>query len=484
MQNDFMSLLNFTLPTDLNFWGVLYFLVEIFAISFAIKAVITARTSQGAIAWAISLVVLPWITIPIYLVFGTHRLEAHLLRRRRGEEFVGRDALDLSLLKDCRCTNEEIKSHQVLEKLSLLPFLKGNKLKLLINGHQTFETIFQAIDQAKHYVLIQFFIVDDDDLGMQLKQKLIAARARNVRVFFLYDAIGSRELDGSYVDELHSHGVEIHSFRLGKRAYPWQINFRNHRKIVVVDGLKAYVGGHNVGDEYVDKDPKLSPWRDTHVEIIGPAATALQIPFLEDWYWSTEKIPKLIWKPEIQTENQSVLIFPTGPADQMESCGLFFTHLINHAKSEIWIASPYFVPDGKIQSALKLAALSGVDVRIMLPEKPDHVMVYWARYDYLNALQSAGVKFYFYRKGFLHQKVLQVDGEIACVGTANLDNRSFRLNFEVQALSVDKKFSTEVRDMLLNDFSHCELASIYDLKKRTIWERIIIKFSRLFSPIL
>lgn len=263
MQNDFMSLLNFSLPTDLNFWGALYFLVEIFAISFAIKAVVTARTSQGAIAWAISLVVLPWITIPIYLVFGTHRLEAHLLRRRRGEEFVGRDALDLSLLKDCQCTNEEIKSHQVLEKLSLLPFLKGNKLKLLINGHQTFETIFQAIDQAKHYVLIQFFIVDDDDLGMQLKQKLIAARARNVRVFFLYDAIGSRELDESYVDELHSHGVEIDSFRLGKRAYPWQINFRNHRKIVVVDGLKAYVGGHNVGDEYVDKDPKLSPWRDT-----------------------------------------------------------------------------------------------------------------------------------------------------------------------------------------------------------------------------
>jgi len=480
-----MNLFNFTVPSDFNFWGSVYFLVELLAIAFAIRAILMARTSQGAIAWAISLILLPWVSIPLYVVFGTHRLQTHLMRRRKGEEYIGKDTAQLDWLKDFECVDDDLKFYRVLEKLSLLPFFRGNKVKLLINGQDTFNAIFSAIDSAKDYILILFFIVDDDGLGNQLKSHLIQARKRGVRIYFLYDAIGSRELDQAYVDELASHGIEIDSFKIGKGpAYPWQINFRNHRKIVVVDGEVGYLGGHNVGDEYLGLDPALTPWRDTHLEIYGPAVLALQIPFLEDWYWSTEKIPEVSWKSHSFQENKKVLILPSGPADSMESCGLFFTHIINQAQTELWIASPYFVPDGKIQSALKLAALKGVDVRILIPERPDHVMVYWARYDYIYPLQLAGVKFYMYTNGFLHQKPLQVDGEMAAVGTANLDNRSFRLNFEATAVIVDDEFAQKVREMFINDFDSAQVYPIIDPDQWTTWEKILIKSSRLFSPIL
>lgn len=480
-----MNLFNFNIPMDFNFWGSVYFLVELLAIAFAIRAIITARTSQGAIAWAISLILLPWVTIPLYIVFGTHRLQNHLMKRRRGEEYIGKDATQLDWLKNYECYDDDLKYYRVLEKLSLLPFFKGNQVRLLINGQETFDAIFASIEKARDYILILFFIVDDDGLGNALKEHLIRARKRGVRVYFLYDAIGSRDLATSYVDELASHGIEIDSFKLGRGpAYPWQINFRNHRKIVVVDGEVGYVGGHNVSDEYLGKNPKLSPWRDTHIELCGPAVLALQVPFLEDWYWSTEKIPEVNWKSKSYDEDKKILILPTGPADPMESCGLYFTHVINQAQKELWIASPYFVPDGKIQSALKLAALKGVDVRILLPKKPDHVMVYWARYDYMYPLQLAGVKFYLYDQGFLHQKVLQVDGEMASVGTANLDNRSFRLNFEISAIIVDEDFTQKVRKMLLDDFESSQEFPMIDQNQWTTWEKILIKSSRLFSPIL
>ena len=264
------------------------------------------------------------------------------------------------------------------------------------------------------------------------------------------------------------------------RANPLQINFRNHRKVVVVDGHSAYIGGHNVGEEYVGRHPRLTPWRDTHLHIQGPAAMATQLAFVEDWYWATRQVPELDWVPNtVCTPGQRVLILPTGPADVLDTCVLFFVQAINTAQQRIWITSPYFVPDEMVVAALQLAALRGVDVRIMLPEHPDHRLVYLAGLAFVQETVSAGVQLFRYQSGFLHQKVLLVDNDLAAVGTANLDNRSFRLNFEFTALIADHAFAAQVADMLSSDFAHCRRVAADELEVRPLAVRVAARAARL-----
>jgi cardiolipin synthase len=263
------------------------------------------------------------------------------------------------------------------------------------------------------------------------------------------------------------------------------VNFRNHRKIVVVDGKRAFVGGHNVGDEYVDGG-RFNAWRDTHVALEGPIVQAIQIPFAEDWYWAAqERLSNLDWDPKPSTNgNTAAICFPTGPADTFETCALFFLTAINGAKERIWIASPYFVPDEAIMYALQLAAIRGVDVRILLPNDPDHKLVYLASFSYLQNAEKAGVKIYRYLPGFMHQKVVLVDQEYSAVGTANLDNRSFRLNFEIMMLFEDPDLNRDVAAMLEKDFKNSRLVPATDYTDRNFLFRLGVQCSRLTAPIL
>ena len=264
-----------------------------------------------------------------------------------------------------------------------------------------------------------------------------------------------------------------------------QINFRNHRKIVVVDGKTAFVGGHNVGDEYMGREKRFGPWRDTHAWYQGPVVAMIQLSFLEDWYWSTREALPLDWEMRpADNGNMTFLTLPSGPADKLQTCSLFFTQAINMAKERLWIVSPYFVPAEDVTSALQLAVLRGVDVRIMLPLKPDHLLVYLASFAYIGELEKLGVKFFRYKPGFLHQKVMLVDDSMACVGTANFDNRSFHLNFEITMVGLDDRFIGDVEKMLLNDFRSCVPATAKDYERRWIGFKVGVKIARLFSPIL
>ena len=212
---------------------------------------------------------------------------------------------------------------------------------------------------------------------------------------------------------------------------------------------------------------------------------AVQLAFIEDWYWMTRQIPPVRTEPVFAEQaDQRILVLPSGPADKLDTCGLLFTELIHSARERIWIVSPYFVPDDPVISALQLAALRGVDVRIMLPEKPDHLLVYLAKFSYLEETLSCGIKFFNYQRGFLHNKVVLVDQQIAGVGTANLDNRSFRLNFEITLLFVERKCVDDVEQMLLQDFEHCREMSMQDIEQRPFWFKLATRIARLFSPIL
>ncbi|MFZ1642826.1 MAG: cardiolipin synthase [Candidatus Contendobacter sp.] len=463
-------------------------LIHTLGVLSAINAVASVRTPQGAIAWAISLLTFPYLALPLYWILGRNRFHGYVEAMRRGVlEQADRGGIAMIL--------EQLRGHQVdlpperagdlqvLAQLSRVPYTQGNVLELLVDGEATFDAIFTALEAAERYILIQFFIIKDDDLGRELHARLLRKAAAGVSVRLLYDEIGSHALPKAYAETLRAAGIAVSAFhtRRGRRNR-FQLNFRNHRKIVVVDGRVAFVGGLNVGDEYLGRGP-LGHWRDTHLRVRGPVVQALQRVFLADWYWATRQVPDLEWRPTVAGD-QTALIFPTGPADALETCSMFFHQAIVSARRRLWIASPYFVPDPPVFEALQLAALRGVDVRILLPAKPDHKLVYLASFSFLEAADRTGIQLYRYQNGFLHQKVVLVDDEVAAVGTANLDNRSLRLNFEVMAVVVNRTFAGQVAAMLEQDFQQARRTSAADLRDRSWPFRWAVRAARLFDPIL
>jgi len=471
---------------------ILALLIPLFhglGIVFAVHAIMFGRTSQGAIAWALSLIFFPYVAIILYLVFGRRKFHGYIEARRLGYRDIDHLADNLvSALQPSRLAlSGDHERFKALEALALFPFTTGNSARLLIDGTQTFDAIFAAIDGARSYLLVQFFIFRDDALGRGLRDRLAAKARQGVKVCLIYDEIGCVRLPHSYFAPLRRAGGRVHPFNTSRGLRNrFQINFRNHRKIVLADGVVAFVGGHNVGEEYLGKSRRFGPWRDTHVELRGPAVATVQWSFLEDWHWAAREILDL---PLLETRNAKretqcpALAIPTGPADDMAICNLMFLAAISAARTRLWITSPYFVPDETVYDALQLAALRGVDVRIMLPAKPDHLLVYLASFSYLYSAEHVGVKFYRYQAGFLHQKVMLIDDDLAAVGTANLDNRSMRLNFELTVLFADRPFAAQVARMLEEDFSHCQRATPGDLGRRNLFFQIAVRIARLLSPI-
>lgn len=461
----------------------LYLVVQLCGLWMAIDVVMRGRTAQGAIAWALALLLFPLITLPFYFVFGERKFEGYVKARRRGNTEIDRVAKEFhsNLTAFIAPLPAESADLAAAERLARVPFTTSNSVALLIDGQATFDAILRDIEAARSYILIQFYIVRDDGLGRKVRDALIAARKRGVRVMMLYDEIGSYFLPAEYVRAICEAGGDCRGFRTkARRQRPWRLNFRNHRKIVVVDGRTAYIGGHNIGDEYLGLGP-LGPWRDTHLRIEGPAALGAQLSFLEDWHWATHEIPPLDWKPDPTGESR-VLVVPSGPADALETCALLFTHLANHAKKTLWIATPYFVPDEAMVAALQLAALRGVDVRVIIPEKTDNRLVWLSAFTYYDEVLPAGVKLYRYDKGFLHQKVILCD-EISCIGTANLDNRSFRINFEVSAVVIDEKLAAATKAMLEADLERSRAVDRQEYARLPFLFRLAARVSRLLAPI-
>lgn len=479
--------------------GSLIFAAHAIGVVAAGHAILNTRTSQGAIAWAVSLVAAPYVTVIPYLFLGRSRFSGYVDKRRIESELLRTQAHPNAWDTHASSMGRpaEALGHAVvraLTHLSGMPFLPGNRVRTLVNGEATFAAILDAIEHARHYVLIQFFIVRDDSLGDKLKELLLEKAAQGVRVCFLYDSIGSFDLPQRYVSELLEGGVEMHPFATNRRfVNRFQLNFRNHRKIVVVDGERAFVGGHNVGVEYLGGNPRLSPWRDTHIEVRGPVVASVQFVFIEDWHWATQRLPTLEpsqaeepHEPEDAADDADMhcLVIAPGPADKQETGSLFFVEAINAARTRVWITTPYLVPDEAVFSALRLAVMRGVDVRILIPSRRDHYVVFEASKLYAYDLVRAGVRIFRYGPGFLHQKVVLIDDVAAAIGSANLDNRSFRLNFEIMVLTIDHVFAREVEAMLERDFGEATEVTHHEYRDAPAARRIVMHVARLFSPIL
>jgi cardiolipin synthase len=451
-----------------------------------LHALMHVRTSQGAVAWVISLLTVPFVAIPLYWLLGRTRFSKEISGRREKDSRLGQIAT--SMRERLGEWEVEIPEDDAFERaaqfLGGLPFTRGNELELLIDGEQAFERIFEAIERTTHYLCINFFIVKNDRLGARFQQALIDKAKAGVKVYFLFDEIGSHKLPRRSLKALEEAGVEWRSF--GVNRYWWsrfQVNFRNHRKIVVSDGRTAFIGGLNVGDEYLGRDLRFGLWRDTHLKMRGPIVQTVQLVFLEDWFWASNRVPELEWNTVSEAADQVAAIIPTGPADPLDSWQLVVAEAANSARDKLWITSPYFVPDEGVLTALQAAAIRGVDVRILIPERPDHLLVWLSAFSYFEQSIPFGVNLYWYGRGFLHQKVMLIDDRLAAVGTANLDNRSFRLNFEITGFSPDPAFVQSIRDMLTEDFSHSRPATIEEFTEKNILFRAACRAARLLAPV-
>ncbi|MCG2579910.1 MAG: cardiolipin synthase [Marinobacter sp.] len=465
--------------------GLLYLV----ALSCVYRILLTYRTTQGAIAWIISLIGLPYVAVPLFLLIGRSRFGGYVRARRMGDAALTdlMNHFEQQTTSLSHPTSEHFGDElQVLCNLGRQPFTSNNRCTLLKDGEATFEALFDAMENARHYILLEFYIIRSDKVGQRIKSILKRKLAEGVQVWLLYDDIGSVWLPRTYLKELDRAGARVASFGKGNiRRRRFQINFRNHRKLLVCDGNTGFVGGINLGDEYLGTAMDQEPWRDTHCCITGPAVIGLQLAWLEDWNWASSEFPELNWHPSLPSSgDHQVLVLPTGPADTYETCALFFLNCINNARTRIWIASPYFVPDFQIMNALQLAALRGVDVRIIIPEKSDNQLIRIAAYSYLVQACQAGVGIYRYQPGFMHQKVILVDNRYAAVGTANLDNRSMRLNFEITAITTSQTFVAEVTSMLEEDLAHSRLMKKSEYQDRSVAFRLGCRAVRLLAPLL
>lgn len=470
---------------DMHLVALIMGAVYLLAFVCAVREILNSRTSQGSIAWLLSLMLLPIPTVFLYLIFGWKFFDDYATdRMQNGRANRPLRARDLALID-----GDTDAKWPVQVQVSELPFLKGNDVELLVDGQATFDSIFAGIEAAREYLLVQFYIVRDDRLGQALAERLIAKAKAGVAVYMLYDDIGSTGMPKRFRQELRDAGIKVSSFNQRHKFLrlfgATRINYRNHRKIVVADGHHAWVGGHNVGVEYLGEDPKVGHWRDTHVRVSGPAALGCALLFREDWEWATgERLPN---RPPSELKSygdQSVLVMGSGPADKLEECAIAFTDLIGRARKRLWIVSPYFVPDTDIRTALFAARLRGVDVRIMLPDNPDHALVWLASMAHADAMVQHDIAVYRYTDGFLHQKVVLMDEEMATVGSVNFDNRSFAINFEITLWFTDAETIAGVDAMLARDFESCRRVGLSEVNSRLWALRLATQAARLLSPVL
>ncbi len=366
---------------------------------------------------------------------------------------------------------------------------QDNKVDIFVDGRKKFDALLDDIAHAKNHIHIQYYILRLDNLGKEIYQALVAKAKQGVQVRILYDDAGSRFLRKSQFKELIELGGEVEAFF--PSIFPLinpRMNYRNHRKIVVIDGRIGYIGGFNVGDEYLGKKKKFGYWRDTHLRIEGSSVHPLQTRFILDWNQASEDHDieyADVYFPAIPIKGTVGLqIVSSGPDSEWEQIKNGYLKLIMMAKKYIYIQTPYFIPDASFMDTLRIACLSGIDVRIMIPNKPDHIFVYWATYSYVGELMKAGAKVYIYQNGFLHTKMIVIDDEASTVGTANIDIRSFKLNFEVNAFIYDRETSHQLALTFEEDIKLSSEFTLELYEQRSLWIKFKESISRLLSPIL
>jgi len=472
--------------------SVLYLLTILFV---CLMIVFENRSPVKTLSWVMVVLLIPFLGIFFYIFFGQNY--------RKQKIFSKKNILDLEQLTNYAAVQVNalpermvLESEAIRDKVHLMKLMLNNnksaltefnKIDLLIDGTNTFPSMIEAINEAKSFINMEFYRFESDVLGKTFCDALMIKASEGVKVRIIYDDVGSWSLNNDIIGKMKESGIEIFPFMPVR--FPWltnKINFRNHRKILVVDGIKGYVGGLNIADKYLHGVKEIGDWRDTHLLIKGEAVATLNSVFMVDWYFVSdillsdepghldfEKVPDRCW----------IQMASSGPDSDWANIMQVYFSAIATARKSIYISTPYFSPDESILNAMKTASLSGVDVQMILPNKSDSVVAYWNTRSYIDELMDAGIKIFLYNKGFNHSKYILVDNVFASVGSANVDMRSFDLNFEVAALIYDESFAGRLFQVFCDDIANCTQVEPGKWSKRKRIAKYKESLSRILGPL-
>ena len=458
------------------------------------------RNPASTWAWLLVLLFIPILGFIVYMIFGRNSKREKMFREKEKYDqevyykYLFHDvhsAEKVKLQKEFIENKGKLVDAEYVTDLAHLHLNSGNwmtfnnQVEYFNNGKDKFESLVQDIRNAKKFIHLEYYIWRGDRLGTRLVEELTKKAAEGVEVRILYDGIGNARLPKYFFDKFHDAGGYTAAFL---PRFVVRLNYRNHRKLAIIDGEIGYIGGFNVGDEYLGIVKRYGPWRDTHLRFQGDAIDQMQMRFIKDWNFTAKngiiQLSEKYFPKRPQFDGIRTQIVSSGPDTQWKNVRNGYFKMINEAESHVYLTTPYFVPDDGIFEALRVAALSGLDVRIIIPGNPDHFFVYWASMSYLGELLEAGVKVYQYEKGFIHAKVLTIDGTVASVGSANMDIRSFDLNFEVNAFMYDEVITKVLEEDFMNDLRCCVEITKEWYHRRRWWFKVHEAIARLISPML
>ena len=454
------------------------------------------RDPRTVWTWLLVLYFIPILGVFLYFMIGHDFHKQHMFRTKEIEDamYSAISKQEETIIRDGFAPSDPRMrkfSDMVLMNLEAADsvYSSDNEVEIFTDGREKFQALYREMQKAKEYIHIQYYIIRSDELWEPFEALLEQKVREGVEVRLLYDSMGCRKMKRSDWKRIRSKGIQVGEFFpavLGRLQL--RMNYRNHRKIVIIDGKTAFVGGFNIGREYLGLDEKFGYWRDTHLRICGSAVLSLHIRFILDWNYTTKQNlfiqDRYFHAQKEKPGDEAVQIISSGPDSKWQNIRNVYLKMISKARKNIYIQTPYFIPDEAVLDAIRIAAMSGVDVRVMIPCKPDHPFVYWATYSYIGDLLDAGAKCYTYDNGFLHAKGMVVDGLVSCYGTANMDIRSFRLNFEVNAVIYSSRTARKMEQIFMEDLKKSTRVTRYLYGRRSYLVRFKEQFSRLLSPLL
>jgi len=453
------------------------------------------RKPTATLSWLLVMLFLPGFGFVLYLFLGQDLRKERLFYIKEGEE---RELYPLVKQQDESFHNNQLISrnswindykeliHLHLNNQAL--YTEDNSVEIFVDGHALFKDMKAALERAEKYIHLEYYIIRNDNLGRDIRDILIRKARAGVEVKLLYDGMGCMHLPRKFFRPLIEAGGKTAIFY--PPFFPYinlRVNYRNHRKICLIDGQEGFVGGFNIGDEYLGMSKQFRFWRDTHIRIRGSAVDEMELRFLLDWRYAARDnfITDGRYFPARSRQGDTgIQIVASGPDSKWSAIKNGYVKMISSARHNIYLQTPYFVPDDSILEAMKIAALSGVEVCLIIPGKPDNFFVHWASLSYVGELLEAGVRCYKYNRGFIHSKMMVADGLISSVGTANLDIRSFDLNFEINAFIYDEEVSQRIKAAFIKDLQDCTEITIEGYMSRSVSVRIKEAFCRLLSPLL
>lgn len=470
----------------LSIMGCFYWLYCIVAILVMVNVVLKNRDSVKTLAWIMVLLFLPFLGILLYFFFGRDTRKAKLIGRRLHSQIKQRD-YQMSVSKDV--------AEVPLEYSSLVSFfdnsasaylLSTDSVEVIPSGNEFAFKLLSELEKATKHIHIQFYIIEDDGFGRAVRDILVKKAKQGVEVRLIYDSVGCWGVKKNFFEEMRCEGVYVESFlKVRFPLFTNKVNYRNHRKIVVIDGITGFVGGYNIADRYLH-GVKWGQWRDTMLLVRGAAVQGLQSSFLVDWYFSNRSLVSGgLYFPQKNSSGSALMqIVPSNPVGEVRTIMGGLVKLLSAARNYVYLQTPYFMPNEAFMLALKNAAVSGVDVRLMVPEISDSRIAGYATKSYFGDLLKMGVKVYLYTGGFLHSKSVVCDDYVSSVGSANLDFRSFYYNMEVSAFIYDKGVAQELKRLFLDDISNCRQLNAKEYGNRPLLQRCMESGARLFSPLL